>query len=83
MPEVNEVFYAKHREHDGCHCAYILLSINHDMEFLVMWFGLPMWGEISNVKKKNSKQRKREKQKQYSYDILKQQHKPAEGDIGK
>eukprot|EP00957_Ditylum_brightwellii_P127417 9716519-Ditylum_brightwellii.AAC.1 len=45
MPEVNEVVYDKYREHDRHHCAYILLSINHNMEFLVVWFKHPMWGE--------------------------------------
>ena len=45
MPEVNEIVYAKRREHSRHHCAYILLSINHDMEFLVVWFQHPMWGE--------------------------------------
>eukprot|EP00957_Ditylum_brightwellii_P158435 12058751-Ditylum_brightwellii.AAC.1 len=45
MPEVNEVVYAKHREHGRHHCAYILLGINHDMEFLVVWFKHPTWGE--------------------------------------
>eukprot|EP00957_Ditylum_brightwellii_P183749 13995848-Ditylum_brightwellii.AAC.1 len=45
MPEENEVVYAKHREHGGHQCAYILLSINHGMEFLVVWFEYPTWGE--------------------------------------
>eukprot|EP00957_Ditylum_brightwellii_P085092 6469704-Ditylum_brightwellii.AAC.1 len=45
MPEVNEVIYAKHREHGGHHCTYVLLSINHSMEFLVVWFHHPTWGE--------------------------------------
>eukprot|EP00957_Ditylum_brightwellii_P066968 5083470-Ditylum_brightwellii.AAC.1 len=45
MPEVNEVVYAKRREHDGHHCAYILLSINHFMEFLVVWFEHPTRGD--------------------------------------
>eukprot|EP00957_Ditylum_brightwellii_P151684 11551284-Ditylum_brightwellii.AAC.1 len=45
MPEVNEVIYAKHREHGRHHCAYILLSIHHNMEFLVVWFEHPRWGE--------------------------------------
>eukprot|EP00957_Ditylum_brightwellii_P147050 11196478-Ditylum_brightwellii.AAC.1 len=45
MPEVNEVAYAKYREHGRYHCAYILISINNDMEFLVVWFEHPMQGE--------------------------------------
>eukprot|EP00957_Ditylum_brightwellii_P198943 15164014-Ditylum_brightwellii.AAC.1 len=45
MPEVNEVIYAKHMEHGGHHCTYIVLSINHDMEFLVVWSKHPRWGE--------------------------------------
>eukprot|EP00957_Ditylum_brightwellii_P190067 14469301-Ditylum_brightwellii.AAC.1 len=45
MPEVNEAIYAKRREHGRHHCAYILLSINHNMEFLVVWFEHPMCGE--------------------------------------
>eukprot|EP00957_Ditylum_brightwellii_P127472 9720526-Ditylum_brightwellii.AAC.1 len=45
MPEVNKVIYAKHREHGRDHCAYILLSINHDMEFLVVWVEHPTWGK--------------------------------------
>eukprot|EP00957_Ditylum_brightwellii_P174755 13305925-Ditylum_brightwellii.AAC.1 len=45
MLEVNEVVYAKHREHGGQYCAYILLSINHDMEFLVVWFKHSTCGE--------------------------------------
>eukprot|EP00957_Ditylum_brightwellii_P093466 7117979-Ditylum_brightwellii.AAC.1 len=45
MPGVNEVIYAKRREHGGHHCTYVLLSINHDMEFLVAWFNHPKWGE--------------------------------------
>eukprot|EP00957_Ditylum_brightwellii_P191268 14563348-Ditylum_brightwellii.AAC.1 len=45
MPEVNEVIYAKHREHGGHHCAYVLLNINHDMEFLVVRFDHPTWCE--------------------------------------
>eukprot|EP00957_Ditylum_brightwellii_P001706 132128-Ditylum_brightwellii.AAC.1 len=45
MPEVNEVVYAKNRKYGGYHCAYILFSINHNMEFLVVWFKHPRWGE--------------------------------------
>eukprot|EP00957_Ditylum_brightwellii_P115590 8816424-Ditylum_brightwellii.AAC.1 len=45
MPEVNEVVYAKHREHDRHHCAYVLFSINHNVELLVVWFNHHMWGE--------------------------------------
>eukprot|EP00957_Ditylum_brightwellii_P064550 4898513-Ditylum_brightwellii.AAC.1 len=45
MPEVNEVVYAKHREHGRYNCTYILLSINHNMELLVVWFEYPMRGE--------------------------------------
>eukprot|EP00957_Ditylum_brightwellii_P150555 11464396-Ditylum_brightwellii.AAC.1 len=45
MPEVNIVVYAKHREDGRHHCAYVLLSINHDMEFLIVWFNHPTWGE--------------------------------------
>eukprot|EP00957_Ditylum_brightwellii_P153674 11695231-Ditylum_brightwellii.AAC.1 len=74
MPEVNEVVHAKHREHDGHHCTYVLLSINHDMEFHVVWFEHPTtplesgdWscyssGGIGNINKNNRKQRKGEKQ---------------------
>eukprot|EP00957_Ditylum_brightwellii_P035826 2715837-Ditylum_brightwellii.AAC.2 len=45
MPEVNEVIYAKNRENGRHHCHYVLLSVNHDMEFLVVWFNHPTWGE--------------------------------------
>eukprot|EP00957_Ditylum_brightwellii_P133388 10170230-Ditylum_brightwellii.AAC.1 len=45
MFEANEVIYAKHREHGKHHCTYILLNINHDMEFLAVWFKHPRWGE--------------------------------------
>eukprot|EP00957_Ditylum_brightwellii_P191506 14579723-Ditylum_brightwellii.AAC.1 len=45
MPEVNKVVYAKRREHGQHHYAYICLSINHDIEFLVVWFNHPTWGE--------------------------------------
>eukprot|EP00957_Ditylum_brightwellii_P105270 8024643-Ditylum_brightwellii.AAC.1 len=45
MPEVNEVIYAKHRGHGGHHFVYILFSRNHDMDFLVVWFKHPRWGE--------------------------------------
>eukprot|EP00957_Ditylum_brightwellii_P042990 3256357-Ditylum_brightwellii.AAC.1 len=45
MPEVNEVVFANCREHGGDHCAYILLSINHNMECLIVWFEHPMWDE--------------------------------------
>eukprot|EP00957_Ditylum_brightwellii_P190427 14495427-Ditylum_brightwellii.AAC.1 len=45
MPEVNEVVYADCREHGIHHCAYILLSINNNMEFLVVWFKHPTWGK--------------------------------------
>eukprot|EP00957_Ditylum_brightwellii_P044037 3341781-Ditylum_brightwellii.AAC.1 len=45
MPEVNEVVYAKHREHGRYYCTYVPLSINHNMEFLVVWFKHLMWGE--------------------------------------
>eukprot|EP00957_Ditylum_brightwellii_P192655 14669458-Ditylum_brightwellii.AAC.1 len=45
MPEVNEVIYDKHKEHGRLHCACILLSINHNMEFLVVWFEHPTGGE--------------------------------------
>eukprot|EP00957_Ditylum_brightwellii_P127706 9739187-Ditylum_brightwellii.AAC.1 len=58
MPEVNEVAYVKCREHGGHHCAYFLLSINHDMKFLVVWFGHPMWGGKGIINKNNHKQRK-------------------------
>eukprot|EP00957_Ditylum_brightwellii_P081964 6232777-Ditylum_brightwellii.AAC.1 len=45
MPKVNKVIYAKHREHGGHHCTYVLLSISHYTEFLVVWINNPMWGE--------------------------------------
>eukprot|EP00957_Ditylum_brightwellii_P182634 13911221-Ditylum_brightwellii.AAC.1 len=45
MPEVNKVVYAKCMEHGGHYCTYILLSINHNTEFLVVWFEHPTWGE--------------------------------------
>eukprot|EP00957_Ditylum_brightwellii_P009646 726772-Ditylum_brightwellii.AAC.1 len=45
MPKVNEVVYDKRREHDRHHCTYVLLSLNHDAEFLVIWFNHPRWGE--------------------------------------
>eukprot|EP00957_Ditylum_brightwellii_P123680 9429054-Ditylum_brightwellii.AAC.1 len=45
MPEVNKVVYAKHREYGRHHCAYVLLSINHDMEFLVVLSKHPTWSE--------------------------------------
>eukprot|EP00957_Ditylum_brightwellii_P022889 1727907-Ditylum_brightwellii.AAC.1 len=45
MPIVNKVIYAKHRVHGGHHCAYVLFSINHDAEFLVVWFDHHTLGE--------------------------------------
>eukprot|EP00957_Ditylum_brightwellii_P015380 1157116-Ditylum_brightwellii.AAC.1 len=45
MPEVNEVVYVRCREHGGHHCAYILMSINHGIEFLVVRFEHPTCGE--------------------------------------
>eukprot|EP00957_Ditylum_brightwellii_P109016 8316219-Ditylum_brightwellii.AAC.1 len=45
MPKVNKIIYAKHRENGGHHIAYILLILNHDMKFLVVWVNHPRWGE--------------------------------------
>eukprot|EP00957_Ditylum_brightwellii_P060448 4590099-Ditylum_brightwellii.AAC.1 len=45
MPEVNEVIYAKHRENGRHHHDYVLLGTNHNMEFLVIWFKHPAWGD--------------------------------------
>eukprot|EP00957_Ditylum_brightwellii_P101762 7755728-Ditylum_brightwellii.AAC.1 len=58
MPEVNEVIYVKCREHGRHHCTYVLLSIDHNMEFLVVWFNHPTWGRIGNIDNNNRKQRK-------------------------
>eukprot|EP00957_Ditylum_brightwellii_P141546 10783419-Ditylum_brightwellii.AAC.1 len=45
MPEINKIIYAKHRKNGGHHCAYVLLNLNHDKEFCVVWFNHPSWGE--------------------------------------
>eukprot|EP00957_Ditylum_brightwellii_P204283 15338516-Ditylum_brightwellii.AAC.1 len=58
MPEVNKVIYAKHREHGRHNCTYVLLSVNRDTEFLVIWFNHPKWGGIGNIDNNNCKQRK-------------------------
>eukprot|EP00957_Ditylum_brightwellii_P163818 12471316-Ditylum_brightwellii.AAC.1 len=44
MPEIYKIVYAKHRENGGHHCAFVLLSVNHDTKFLVFWFNCPEWG---------------------------------------
>eukprot|EP00957_Ditylum_brightwellii_P195685 14909642-Ditylum_brightwellii.AAC.1 len=62
MPEVNKVFYAKNRENGSHYIAYILLSLNHDMEFLVVWINHPSWGGLDNIDKSSYKQRKGRKE---------------------
>eukprot|EP00957_Ditylum_brightwellii_P013159 993782-Ditylum_brightwellii.AAC.1 len=45
MAQINEIVHAKHGGNGGHHCAYVLLSLNHDTNFLVVWINHPSWGE--------------------------------------
>eukprot|EP00957_Ditylum_brightwellii_P109636 8362073-Ditylum_brightwellii.AAC.1 len=45
MPKINKVIYTQHRKNSGHHITYVLLSLNHNTEFLVIWINHPSWGE--------------------------------------